>query len=212
MQPLSQQKHVGLDCSCNCLKHPLRTWDCQWNLLSISGLSTIPLTTSSRSCISSLVIANDLMCGEVVFAYILWRNTWRENRRNTHTIQSLKPVNVGHWLFYYRLDEPALPTNPNEHLFTPRLLQTYLALEWHGPLVGKTGPWASPLPAGWSVGLAGPYGVLLDQLSHGGRLFQLSAMLRGGHWTWQTHKHKKPLNKQKWPIQQKSMFHSFLSR
>lgn len=65
--------------------------------------------------------------------------------------------------------------------------KTHLALERHGPLVGETWPWASPLPAGWSVGLADPRWVLLDHFSHWSRLFQLSAMFRGGHGTWMTH-------------------------
>lgn len=75
-------------------------------------------------------------------------------------------------------------TEPNGRHFHPWLLETHLALERHGPLVGKTWPWASPLPTGWSVGLAAPYRVLLDHFSHRSRLFQLSAMLCGGHGTW----------------------------
>lgn len=48
--------------------------------------------------------------------------------------------------------------------------------------MGETGPRASPLPAGWSVGLAAPHRVLLHHFSRRGHLFQLSsAMLRGGH-------------------------------
>lgn len=48
--------------------------------------------------------------------------------------------------------------------------KSHLALEWHGPLVGETGSWASPLPSSRSVGLATPDRVLLDQLPHIGRL------------------------------------------
>lgn len=70
---------------------------------------------------------------------------------------------------------------------------THLALEWHWPLVGETGPWASSLPTSWSLGLAASRWILLNHFFHSSCFSQVFAMLRGGHRTWRTHKEKRSI-------------------
>lgn len=93
---------------------------------------------------------------------------------------------------------------------------THLVLERHGPLVGEAGPWASPLPAGRSVGLASPSSrtLRLGQPPRRGGGVQRSAADRWGHGTWDTqrgtdgHMSDGPLSGQKKAIS----FHMVVTR